>query len=61
MEIFFFTENAMTECLYYKVNYRNQELFELIMWLVYLEIRGDALIPRYLHQVYLRLLKIDYR
>ena len=39
VEIFFLNDNSVVEAVYYWGNYSNKEIFELILWLVYLELR----------------------
>ena len=37
---FLFTENSMSESIYYEVKLSYQEIFELMFYLVYLKIKG---------------------
>ena len=40
MEIFFLTNNAVAYAVYYRVKSSNKDIFELMLRLVYLELRG---------------------
>ena len=40
LEIFFLTRNSVVEAMYYQVNYSNKDIFEFMLRLVYLELRG---------------------
>ena len=41
MELLFLTEKSVAEAVYYWGNSIYKDVFELIIWLVYLEIRGS--------------------
>ena len=40
VKLLFLTDNSVAEAVYYRVNSSNNEIFELMLWLVYLEPRG---------------------
>ena len=40
LDIFFTTDKSVAEAVYYQVNSSNKESFELVIRLVYLELRG---------------------
>ena len=40
VEIFFLTDNSVAEALYYRGKSRKKDIFELMLQLVYLELRG---------------------
>ena len=42
VKILFLTDNSVAEAVYYRVNSSNNEIFELMLWLVYLDIRGAS-------------------
>ena len=40
VELLFLTDNFVVEAMYYRQKSRDKDIFELILWLVYLELRG---------------------
>ena len=40
VELFFLTDNYVAEDVYYRGNSSNKGIFELMLWLVYLDLRG---------------------
>ena len=40
LKLFFLTDNYMTYVVYYQVNASDKEIFELVMQLIYLYLRG---------------------
>ena len=40
VELFFITDNSVVEAVYYRGNSSDKDFFELMIWLVYLELRG---------------------